>query len=92
MKRFGGEQVRTGNILVRQVGTSFHPGKNVGVGKDYTLFALCDGEVSFHKGRGGRATSLCSPPQGQTSLTACAQARQSSRERNPYALHRRGHD
>ncbi len=54
VKRFGGEQVRTGNILVRQVGTSFHPGKNVGVGKDYTLFALCDGEVSFHKGRGGR--------------------------------------
>ena len=48
VKRFGGEQVRTGNILVRQVGTSFHPGKNVGVGKDYTLFALVDGKVHFH--------------------------------------------
>ena len=47
VKKFGGEQVRAGNILVRQRGTKFHPGANVGVGKDHTLFALVDGQVSF---------------------------------------------
>ena len=49
VKRFGGQQVLAGNILVRQVGTSIHPGKNVGVGKDWTLFALVDGEVKYEK-------------------------------------------
>jgi large subunit ribosomal protein L27 len=47
VKKFGGQSVRAGNILVRQLGTKFHPGKNVGVGRDYTLFALIDGLVSF---------------------------------------------
>jgi large subunit ribosomal protein L27 len=47
VKRFGGESVRAGNILVRQLGTKFHPGKNVGMGRDYTLFALIDGKVTF---------------------------------------------
>ena len=47
VKRFGGEQVRAGNILVRQRGTKFHPGVNVGCGKDYTLFAKADGQVVF---------------------------------------------
>jgi len=47
VKRFGGEIVRAGNIIVRQLGTKFHPGKNVGLGRDYTLFALIDGTVSF---------------------------------------------
>ena len=49
VKRFGGQQVRAGNILVRQVGNKFHPGANVGQGKDYTLFALCDGVVMFDR-------------------------------------------
>ena len=49
VKRFGGERVRAGNILVRQVGTKFHPGVNVGCGNDYTLFALKDGVVEFDK-------------------------------------------
>jgi len=49
VKRFGGQKVLAGNILVRQVGTSIHPGKNVGVGKDWTLFALIDGEVKYEK-------------------------------------------
>ncbi|HVO82975.1 MAG TPA: 50S ribosomal protein L27 [Syntrophobacteria bacterium] len=50
VKRFGGQLVRAGNILVRQVGTKFHPGQNVGMGKDYTLFAKIDGFVRFeHK-------------------------------------------
>jgi len=47
MKKFGGQSVRAGNILVRQLGTKFHPGQNVGLGKDYTLFALIDGTVAF---------------------------------------------
>ena len=47
VKRFGGEQVRAGNIIVRQRGTRIHPGDNVGVGRDHTLFALIDGKVTF---------------------------------------------
>jgi large subunit ribosomal protein L27 len=47
VKKFGGEVVRAGNIIVRQLGTKFHPGKNVGMGRDYTLFALIDGTVTF---------------------------------------------
>jgi len=47
VKRFGGQSVRAGNILVRQRGTKFHPGVNVGCGKDYTLFAKADGQVVF---------------------------------------------
>jgi large subunit ribosomal protein L27 len=52
VKRFGGERVRAGNILVRQVGNKFHPGQGVGQGNDYTLFAVVDGYVKFdRKGR-----------------------------------------
>ena len=51
VKKFGGEAVRAGNILVRQRGTTFHAGDNVGVGSDYTLFATADGHVSFKKTR-----------------------------------------
>ncbi len=47
LKRAGGETVRAGNILVRQVGTRIHPGKNVGMGRDFTLFALVDGVMTF---------------------------------------------
>lgn len=54
LKKFGGEVVRAGNILVRQNGTKFHPGKNVGIGKDCTLFALSDGTVSFQVKGGGK--------------------------------------
>ena len=54
VKRFGGELVTAGSIIVRQVGTKFHPGKNVGQGKDFTLFALTDGLVAFQdRGRRG---------------------------------------
>ena len=49
VKRFGGETVSAGSILVRQRGTKFHPGKNVGCGKDHTLFAKTDGKVYFNK-------------------------------------------
>jgi large subunit ribosomal protein L27 len=55
VKKFGGELVVAGNILVRQRGTKFHPGNNVGCGKDYTLFAKTDGNVVFEvKGRNNR--------------------------------------
>lgn len=50
VKRFAGEKVGAGNIIVRQRGTHFHPGENVGRGKDDTLFAMCDGVVDFTKG------------------------------------------
>ena len=47
VKKFGGEVINAGSIIVRQRGTKFHPGVNVGIGKDHTLFALVDGQVSF---------------------------------------------
>lgn len=54
VKRFGGQEVLAGNILVRQRGTKFYPGRNVGCGKDHTLFALTGGRVAFHDGKLGR--------------------------------------
>ena len=55
VKRYGGEAVRAGSIIVRQRGTQFHPGVNVGCGKDHTLFAKADGKVVFEtRGRGNR--------------------------------------
>lgn len=54
VKRFGGQRVQAGNILVRQRGTPIHPGRNVGRGRDDTLFALSDGLVTFTTRRGGR--------------------------------------
>lgn len=50
VKMFAGQKVRTGNVIVRQRGTKFHPGENVGRGKDDTLFALCDGTLEFTRG------------------------------------------
>jgi large subunit ribosomal protein L27 len=54
VKRFGGQSVLAGNIIVRQRGTGFHPGSNVGMGKDHTLFATVDGTVRFKRSTGGR--------------------------------------
>ena len=54
VKKFGGEEVIAGNIIVRQRGTKYHPGRNVGLGKDHTLFALQPGNVEFTVGKGGR--------------------------------------
>ena len=54
VKRYGGENVLAGNIIVRQRGTKWKPGQNVGLGKDHTIFALLDGTVTFTKGKGGR--------------------------------------
>ncbi len=59
IKRYGGENVRAGNILVRQLGTRIHPGENVGMGKDYTLFAKIDGIVAYERfGRSRKKVSV----------------------------------
>ena len=55
VKKFGGERVVPGNIIVRQRGTRWHPGRNVGMGRDHTLFALVPGNVRFGAGPGGRS-------------------------------------
>lgn len=61
VKRFGGQWVKAGNILVRQVGSKFHPGLNVGMGRDFTLFAKIDGVVRFEtKGQRRRVVSVYS--------------------------------
>ena len=54
VKKFGGEHVIPGNIIIRQRGTKWHPGENVGIGKDHTIFALTEGKVSFSKSTGNR--------------------------------------
>ncbi|MBC7947076.1 MAG: 50S ribosomal protein L27 [Chitinophagaceae bacterium] len=61
VKIFGGQAAISGNIIVRQRGTVYHPGKNVGVGKDFTLFALTDGVVEFSKGRNNRSFVSVTP-------------------------------
>ena len=54
VKKFGGETVIPGNIIVRQRGTKYHPGENVGIGKDHTIFATAEGKVAFQRKAGGR--------------------------------------
>lgn len=62
VKIYGGQIVRAGNIIVRQVGTKFHPGNNVGLGKDFTLFAKIDGVVAFERqGRSRQKVSVYAP-------------------------------
>ena len=54
VKKYGGEDVISGNIIIRQRGTKYHPGENVGIGKDHTIFAVGEGKVEFSRRRGGR--------------------------------------
>jgi large subunit ribosomal protein L27 len=63
VKKFGGERVRAGNILVRQRGTKLHPGRNVGRGRDDTLFALIDGVVTFERNDRSRKQVSVYPPE-----------------------------
>ena len=65
VKKFGGEAVLAGNILVRQRGTKCHPGHNVGMGRDHTLFALIEGEVQFKTQRNDRVFVSIKPPKAQ---------------------------
>ena len=62
VKKFGGEIVVPGNIIVRQRGTRFHPGQRVGMGRDHTLFSLIQGEVKFHKSNDGTRVDVLPPP------------------------------
>ncbi len=62
IKKYGGEVVIPGNIIVRQRGTKWHPGRNVGIGKDHTIFALIEGKVAFSKGRGDKTFVSVEPP------------------------------
>ena len=61
VKIYGGQPAIAGNIIIRQRGTVYHPGKNVGVGKDYSLFALTDGVVEYKKGKNNRTFVSVSP-------------------------------
>jgi large subunit ribosomal protein L27 len=64
VKIFGGQAARAGNIIIRQRGTKHHPGENVGIGVDHTLFALVDGTISFKKGRNDRSYVSVVPFEG----------------------------
>ena len=61
VKKFGGEHVIPGNIIIRQRGTKWHPGDNVGIGKDHTIFAVVEGNVQFSQRRGGRTVVSVAP-------------------------------
>jgi large subunit ribosomal protein L27 len=60
VKKFAGQKVRAGNIIIRQRGTKFYPGKNVGIGRDYTIFALKDGIVKFEERKNRKYVSVVS--------------------------------
>ncbi len=66
VKLFGGEFAKAGNIIVRQRGTKFHPGPNVGIGTDHTLFALAAGTISFARKAGGRTYVMVQPGSAQS--------------------------
>ena len=70
VKKFGGEAVIPGNIIVRQRGTKFHPGLNVGMGKDHTIFAKVEGQVSFRTKSGGRTYVSVEPSSTPTPAPA----------------------
>jgi large subunit ribosomal protein L27 len=74
IKRFGGEEVRAGNILVRQRGTVIHPGLNVGLGRDHTIFALVDGKVEFteYKAKGATRRRVSVKPVVAAAETSAA--------------------
>jgi large subunit ribosomal protein L27 len=70
IKKYGGERVRAGNIIVRQTGTKWHPGRNVGLGSDYTIFALIDGVVKYEQKSKTRKKVSVYPETVETSSAA----------------------
>lgn len=74
VKKFGGEHVIPGNIIVRQRGTQFHPGKNVDMGKDYTIFAVAEGVVRFEYARGKKGKQQISVIPVEVEATPVAQS------------------
>ncbi len=73
VKRFGGQEVTAGSIIVRQLGTKIHPGTNIGVGRDYTLFALIDGVVFFDKKAGNKTRVSIHPFPEEEEMAAAAE-------------------
>lgn len=73
VKKFGGEDVLAGNIIIRQRGTKFHPGANVGIGKDHTIFSLVEGEVKFSQGRQGRTFVSVLPANDDAQIAKAAE-------------------
>jgi large subunit ribosomal protein L27 len=65
VKKFGGETVVPGNIIIRQRGTKYHPGDNVGMGRDHTIFATAEGAVTFHTSTRGRTFVSVAPPAAE---------------------------
>jgi large subunit ribosomal protein L27 len=81
VKRFGGQTVTAGSILVRQLGTKIHPGTNVGCGRDYTLFAKVDGVVTFENfGKNRKRVSVYPSAESCSCSCSCAQAQQQTQE------------
>lgn len=70
VKKYGGQDVLAGNIIIRQRGTKYETGKNVGIGKDHTIFALMDGSVLFSKTRGGKAVVNVVPANDERAQAA----------------------
>ncbi|MCF6326151.1 MAG: 50S ribosomal protein L27 [Devosiaceae bacterium] len=70
VKKFGGEIVVPGNIIIRQRGTKWHPGENVGIGRDHTIFALVDGNVTFSKRSGGKTFVSVDPAASPEKVAA----------------------
>lgn len=70
VKKFGGQAVIPGNIIIRQRGTKWHPGENVGIGRDHTIYALVEGQVKFYKGQRNRTFVSVEAPQNQNSKVA----------------------
>ncbi len=70
IKRYAGQDVLAGNIIVRQRGTKWKPGKNVGLGKDHTIFALLDGQVLFSRGQGGQSIVNIIPANAENTAQA----------------------
>ena len=73
VKKFGGELVVPGNVIIRQRGTKVHPGANVGIGKDHTLFALVEGNVKFSRSTRGRSFVSVEPPANADAQAAAAE-------------------
>jgi large subunit ribosomal protein L27 len=87
VKKFGGEAVIPGNILIRQRGTKWWPGAGVGLGRDHTIFAVTEGRVTFHKGlRGAPSCRCCRRRGGRIGRNPWRDRRKGRRSRRPFAL------
>ena len=86
VKVYGGQAINAGGIIVRQRGTRMHPGENVGIGKDHTLFALIDGNVSSHEGRSEEAYGQRRPGSAKLTARASGPAKGPAKFAGPFLL------